>query len=147
MKTKFLLPVLLLISIHTQAQVQTILSKTNKVVDDKGIFSVPNADKAIRVHVDKAKAIREAEKEESLGVGLPYKFGKSVIVNHTLSNSGTWFEVDSGRVWKLKIECEEAFSISLIFNKLNLSEGTQLFIYNQGGSMLYGPNDILRTIK
>ncbi|MCW5911410.1 MAG: T9SS type A sorting domain-containing protein [Cyclobacteriaceae bacterium] len=139
MKTRFLLPVLFLISIYTQAQVRTILSKAGKVVGDRGIFSVPNADKAIRVHVDKAKALREAEEEESLGVGLPFKFGKSVIVNHTLSNSGTWFEIDSGRVWKLKIECEEAFSISLIFNKLNLTKGTQLFIYNQDGSMLYGP--------
>jgi hypothetical protein len=61
---------------------------------------------------------------------LPYRFGKAIDVNHTLVNSGTWFKIDSGRVWKLKIRTDGAYSISLIFSKLILSGQSELYIYN-----------------
>ncbi|MBA4408157.1 MAG: hypothetical protein C0397_01885, partial [Odoribacter sp.] len=70
---------------------------------------------------------------------LPYRFGKGVEVSYTLANSGDWFETDGGRVWKLKIKSEKAFSLSLIFSKLKISGQTKIYIYNEEGSMIYGP--------
>lgn len=62
-----------------------------------------------------------------------------VEVNYTLENSGDWFETDGGRVWKLKIKSGKAYSLSLIFSKLIISGQTKIYIYNEEGSMIYGP--------
>ncbi len=129
---------LLIVSTLSHAQVRSIISGS-RLVSEYGIFNAPIPDKTIDIWIDRTKLLRDAEAEENSGMILPYRFGKVIDVNHTLVNSGTWFKIDSGRVWKLKIRTDGAYSISLIFSKLILSGQSELYIYNDEGSMLYGP--------
>ncbi len=82
---------------------------------------------------------RLLEEDEAVkGMDVPYRFGKGFDVNYTLAD-GKWTEVDSGRVWLMKVTSPGAYSINFIFNELYLPEGAKLYIYNTNGSMIYGP--------
>lgn len=128
----------LIITLISFSQVKSTLSVT-RVVKESGIFKSPPPSKTINIQVDVEKALKETKEEESLGLDLPYRFGKGVEVNYTLENSGDWFETEGGRVWKLKIKSGKAYSLSLIFSKLIISGQTKIYIYNEEGSMIYGP--------
>jgi len=128
----------LIVTLISFSQVKSTLSVT-RVVKESGIFKSPPPSKTINIKVDVEKALKETKEEESLGLDLPYRFGKGVEVNYTLENSGDWFETEGGRVWKLKIKSEKAYSLSLIFSKLIISSQTKIYIYNEEGSMIYGP--------
>lgn len=71
--------------------------------------------------------------------GLPPRFGKDIDVNFNLENSGAWENTKGGRVWKLEIFSENAFSLNLIFGQFELSEGAELYLYNKDRSMVVGP--------
>jgi len=120
---------LLIVSTLSHAQVRSIISGS-RLVSEYGIFNAPIPDKTIDIWIDRTKLLRDAEVEENSGMILPYRFGKTIDVNHTLVNSRTWFKIDIGRVWKLKIRTDGAYSISLIFSKLILSGQSELYIYN-----------------
>ncbi|MDP3431737.1 MAG: T9SS type A sorting domain-containing protein, partial [Bacteroidota bacterium] len=42
-------------------------------------------------------------------------------------------------VWSLKISSPKAYSLNFIFSKLHLPKGAELYIFNEDGSMVYGP--------
>lgn len=59
------------------------------------------------------------------------QFGNSIETNVNIENSGIWRNLESGgRIWSLIIECTQAKSINLIFDKYWLPKGAKLFIYN-----------------
>ena len=58
------------------------------------------------------------EEEEAVkGMDVPYRFGKRFDVNYSLTD-GKWTEVDSGRVWLMKVTSPAAYSINFIFNEI-----------------------------
>jgi len=87
----------LIITLISFSQVKSTLSVT-RVVKESGIFKSPPPSKTVNIQVDVEKALKETKEEESLGLDLPYRFGKGVEVNYTLENSGDWFETEGGRV-------------------------------------------------
>ena len=140
MKSFKIFAVLIFLSNYTHGQIRSIYSDVDKVVSQNGIFHTLEPEQSIFIEINKGDAIKEAEEEENLiGNRLPYKFGKSVDFHHDSENSGTWIDTEGGRVWKLKISSKGAFSLSVIFSKLKLANGAQLYIYNSEGSMLSGP--------
>ncbi|MCC5928563.1 MAG: trypsin-like peptidase domain-containing protein [Cyclobacteriaceae bacterium] len=140
MKSFKIFTVLIFLSNYTHGQIRSIYSDVDKVVSQNGIFHSLEPEQSIFIEINKGDAIKEAEEEENLiGNRLPYKFGKSVDFHHDSENSGTWIDTVGGRVWKLKISSKGAFSLSVIFSKLKLANGAQLYIYNSEGSMLSGP--------
>ena len=48
---------------------------------------MPPPSKTINIKIDTEKVLRETKEEESLGLDLPYRFGKGVEVNYTIENS------------------------------------------------------------
>ncbi|HYC83978.1 MAG TPA: hypothetical protein VEB86_02100, partial [Chryseosolibacter sp.] len=131
---------MILITTLSFSQVRSTLSNNNtRVVGDKGIFGAPGPDKTLIVTIDRQQAIRETEAEEQSGAGLPYRFGKGVAINQTQDNSGTWYETENGRVWKLRIKSPSAYSLNLSFSRLFLSGASELYLYNREGTMVYGP--------
>ena len=89
--------------------------------------------------VDVAALLIEDEKDAKLGV--PLRFGKDLDVNFNLSNSGSWENVDGGRIWRMLIHVPEAKTVNMIFNRFFLPEGAQLFISNSERTMVSGPID------
>ncbi|MFV0592704.1 MAG: hypothetical protein ACK5M7_15060 [Draconibacterium sp.] len=138
MKKILLIGTLIIAPIILFSQVKSVLS-AGKVVSKSGIFNSPPPSKTIKIKIDVEEEIKETKKEEELGLDLPFRFGKGVEVNYTLMNSGEWTETNGGRVWKLKIESVNAYSLSLIFTKLKIYGRTELYIYNEEGNMIYGP--------
>jgi hypothetical protein len=77
----------------------------------------------------------EIEKER----GIPFRFGYSFEVDYSLENSGNWEKLDDGgRIWRLKIFSEGAYSINLIYSHFWIPDGAELFIYNENRDMVRG---------
>jgi len=94
-------------------------------------------DTVIMSPVDVDALLVEDEIERELG--LPFRFGAPFEVNLTLENSGTWEALpDGGMLWRLRIECPEAYSINLVFDGFHMPEGASFFLYNQDHSTVLG---------
>ncbi|MGC6470248.1 MAG: PKD domain-containing protein [Flavobacteriales bacterium] len=78
--------------------------------------------------------IQEDEKNEGF-----YRFGKLVYTSLSTTNSGQWYEVDSGKVWTLAIEAKEAKGISLYYDDFWIPTGGELVIYNPNQTQKIGP--------
>lgn len=87
--------------------------------------------------VDASTLMMEDAEQQLMAV--PFRFGHAVDVNYTVGNSGRWYQKPEGRVWKLNIRSEGAYSINLIFDQLVLPMGAELYIYNETRTMVYGP--------
>jgi lysyl endopeptidase len=72
------------------------------------------------------------------GMDYPFRFGKSFDVNLGLKD-GKWVQTDSMNFWNLKISSPKAYSLNFIFSELYLPEGAELHVFNEDGSMVYGP--------
>lgn len=86
------------------------------------------------------------EDRENEGMDIPYRFGYGFDVSYSL-NDGTWEELDSVRIWSLKISSPGAYSLNFIFEELWLCQDAQLYIFNTEGSMVYGPVTEKQNIK
>ncbi len=70
---------------------------------------------------------------------VPFRFGKAFEVSLGLSNAGVWTALpDGGRLWRLRVATQGAYSVNLIFDRFHLPPGGRLFIYNQDKSMVLG---------
>ena len=73
----------------------------------------------------------EAERAAGM-MKIGRRFGIEFQVEYDLYNSGIWTCLpDGGRVWRLGVECPEALSINLIFDKYRLPQGATLYIYSE----------------
>ena len=83
--------------------------------------------------VDAAALIAEDEARMATGKAAPFRFG----FNHETSigmDAGSWIELPSGdRLWRLSLECPEAFSIGVVFNEYVVPQGALVFLYNEAG--------------
>lgn len=80
-----------------------------------------------------AQAISNDEKE-----GL-YVIAQLKDVDITPLNSGTWEELDNGAtVWRARITSRDARGLSLYFDRFNLPEGGELYVYDETRSQLIG---------
>jgi len=60
------------------------------------------------------------------------RFGIEFEVDYDLHNSGIWTNLpNGGKLWRLGIECFDAFSINLIFDQYRLPKGATLYIYDE----------------
>ncbi|GAB1370476.1 hypothetical protein MASR1M45_05370 [Candidatus Kapaibacterium sp.] len=65
-------------------------------------------------------------------LNTPFRFGFPLDSEINLDNSGLWDTLDNGdRLWRLKIICEDAVSINLIYNHFYLPEQSYFFIIIQ----------------
>jgi len=89
--------------------------------------------------VDLTGVKEDEQREKNDVMPTPFRFGKGVEVDYNLQNSGEWFSIGNGRVWKLKISSKGAYSINLVFGKLALPRGATLYLYNEERTMSFGP--------
>ena len=78
--------------------------------------------------------------EEDREPGIkPFRYGYRHEVSLNLTNSGVWDILEDGdAVWRLKIKSQDAYNLSLIFNNLNLPEGSMLHVYKEVGGEFFG---------
>src|SRR5574344_880975 len=81
-----------------------------------------------------------AELAKPIDKGEMMKTARLLPVDISITNSGTWNRLADGtQVWQLAISSEKAKALALHFDKFKLSEGAQLFVYNQDRSLIFGP--------
>ena len=83
-------------------------------------------------------ALLEAEALRKDGEKPP-RFGYAHEVDIDLIAQGSVEDLpDGGRLWRLGIMTENAFSVNLIYDHFRLPVGGRLYLYNEGGEMLLG---------
>ncbi len=133
MKRAIIIFIISLIAYNARSQVVTKLS-FDPAPKSRGIFEVSTNQPVENIQVDLSQIT-----DTDPNTPGPFQFGKGIETSFNLSNSGKWFEHPNGRVWKLQITSPKAYSLNLIFNKLYLPENAQLFVYNPGRTMVFGP--------
>lgn len=80
-----------------------------------------------------------AEDEQNIDKAVPFRFGKDIDVYYNLMNSGIWETMDNeDRLWRLKIESPNAYSLNFICNQFFIPEGARLFVYSGDKSIVRG---------
>jgi len=119
---------LLLSLISYQATAQ--LSTREVPIDFRHNFSTELLPTIIMPSVDVENLLAEDEINEQLG--MPFRFGNIHNVNINLTEAGVWHTLENGdKLCQLAIECSDALSINLLFDKFYLPEGAKLFIYSK----------------
>lgn len=68
----------------------------------------------------------------------PWRFGFNNYSALSLNNSGTWYTIPSGRVWLLKLICNDALTVNLTFDHTEIPEGNELYVYNPQKDFILG---------
>ena len=91
------------------------------------IFKLPS--------VDNASLISRDIMENKVS---PLRFGKSFPVDIDIQKEGAKNLVENGTLYSFEVESENAHTLNFVFNDFNLSEGSELIIYNSDKSMVIG---------
>jgi len=135
---KYILSILLVALIfNLSAQVITQKTISKKVDESIKLTNKSNIDVLTMPGFDVKKLL--AEDEINKGLDLPYRFGHAFKVDYNMQNSGTWSQVNGGKVWSLKIVSKGAYSINLAFSKFYLPKDSRLYIYNEQKTVIQGP--------
>lgn len=137
MKTKisfFTFSLLLCISIYAQKSDKSYPKSIELKLNDEYSFS---SSKKIFGKLNIIDLQREDEDDEKNG--LPPRFGYPLDVNLNTTNSGTWKILSNGaRIWRLEIQCVEAISINLLYDKFWLPKGAKFHLYSKNKSQVIG---------
>lgn len=111
-------------------------AQVNRAITPKGFDLNTNTSyvKTASLDIDAIKA-EDIERDKQL---VPYRFGIEHQVNYSLDNSGSWSNIEGGRVWQLGISVPEATSVSLEIEDFYLPEGATLHLYAADQSQVDG---------
>ncbi|MCO5260195.1 MAG: T9SS type A sorting domain-containing protein [Crocinitomicaceae bacterium] len=130
---KFITAIALFFTVNTLfSQIQgdkfTHTYSTNSMVFQSVTFPKPNL-KQLRA---------EDEENDVKGLG-PWRFGYNFDTDLSLDNAGTWTTLSNGgKLWLLKIQCNESQTINLTLENTFIPEGNELFVYNEDKSFILG---------
>ncbi len=83
--------------------------------------------------VDAAALLAEDEARMASGIPAPFRFGYTHDVAIG-SDQGSWTEFENGdRAWRVTLECRDAHSIGVIFDRYVIPYGGIVFLYNEAG--------------
>lgn len=120
-------------AVVTQAQIQ--VGGTPRGLD-AAMSYLPGAPVVAMPQVDNQAYLAE---DEGLSKEEQSRFAVQLPVNLNLTNSGVWSSVpDGGRVWRVRITSESAYSLALLFDEWYLPKGAELFVYNDNGDDVLG---------
>lgn len=104
-----------------------------KLNDDSSITATKRVFPALNI-----KAIQKEDENDERN-GLPPRFGYPLDIDFNLTNSGSWKILPNGdRIWRLEIECINAVSINLLYDKFWLPSGAKFHLYSKNKSQIIG---------
>ncbi|WP_108804243.1 T9SS type A sorting domain-containing protein [Aquimarina sp. Aq107] len=83
--------------------------------------------------------IEEDKRTEKSEKARPYRFGKSFDTNIRVDVGKDGTDTEDGRVWSSEFYSKGALSINFVLKNLKLADGAELYLYNDSGTMIYGP--------
>ena len=88
---------------------------------------------------DIQKFIEEDEMERTSSQQKPYRFANPISVDFNINTHGTWNINDDGSsIWQFRIESPGAHSLNLIYDRFNIPEGAEFFVYSEDREMVLG---------
>ncbi|MBI4647907.1 MAG: PKD domain-containing protein, partial [Bacteroidia bacterium] len=84
--------------------------------------------------IDVAQALQEDANRPG-----PYWTGRSIPLEASLNNSGTWTNLPDGtKIWRLKISSSGAKALGIVYDDFYIPEGCKLFLYNEAQTQIIG---------
>lgn len=103
---------------------------------------LPPAPTVSMPYVDATALLRE---DAQSGKGA-LRFGQPLDVDLGLDNSGAWDTLrDGSKVWRLRVESTEALSINLIFSEYTLTDGAEVYVYDDAYQTVLGSFNALNN--
>lgn len=84
------------------------------------------------------EALLEEDKYINSLDGYPFRFSTNFKVNLSTENSGSWYDVKNGRIWRIGLLSSKAYSVHIIFSKYKLPPGATVFVYNKDNTQILG---------
>lgn len=102
-------------------------------------FKLPDDFEVLNLKKPNIDSLNNEDKEND-SKGIIYRFGVNVPVNFSIDNSGTWDELPNnlGKIWRLKIKCNDALALGIYYDNFLLPPNSKLFIYNESKSQILG---------
>lgn len=79
-----------------------------------------------------AQDYRDAMEEKA------YRMGVVLPLSLSMENSGEWYQVNEGRIWKLHLRSSGAKALTLYYDHFYLPKGSDLFVYSADGEEIAG---------
>lgn len=133
MKRIYLIIVVLLLNNITFAQLS--VEGTPKSFTHKDISSLLTATLDV-AQPDLTKVIEDDNSQESMY--KPRRFGVTIPVGVDFFKKADVAEVDNGKLWILKLSCQEAQALVLYSDNFYLPKGGELYLYNNDHSKVIG---------
>ena len=131
---KFLTKIIFTLLIINFIQSQVSIGGSPKSILSNLDNNIPN----IKLPAIKLESLMIEDEIEAMDKSIPFRFGTPFEVDYNLDNSGQWIDTESGRVWRLSITSEGAYSINLIYNRFILPEGAEMFVYDENMATVLG---------
>ena len=81
----------------------------------------------------------KAYSSEDFNRVTPLQFAYPFYVDYSCDKDGEWFSLPGGgRLWRIRIKSEGAFSLNVIFHRFKVPEGGEVFIYSPDKSTVLG---------
>lgn len=128
-----ILGILLVLCCHSAAQISTggfpLRAQGTRLRSGAAVPEIvmPKAD----FEADKA-----ADKKRKRSCGL--RFAHKFVVNLDVKENGVKSEADGYNIWEVAIKSEDAYSLNLIFDNLDLPEGARLFLFTPNKEQMLG---------
>lgn len=138
MKYKYLLISCILLTIHFSifSQIQKDILPASFSCSSKLIKDIDK----VYVSADNINTIKQSAQLEEDKNGTMMRIGHLFPLNLSILNSGTWDKLEDGRIiWRLLISTQGSQACVLHFNKLKLSSGSTLFVYDKSQTTIKGP--------
>ena len=101
-------------------------------VDDIPSLRLPAIDRAA---LDAQDAVTDQYKE------APWRFGVEFAVDISPSSAGVWSQESRSKVWRMKIETNDALGLSFFFDQYRLPKGGVLYVWSTDQSDFIGSFD------
>jgi lysyl endopeptidase len=102
--------------------------------------SLQNVDRKVLEQIDRERLLAEDRKPgRSPQRPGPLRFAITEDVDFTVDNSGTWRDLEDGRLWRLIIQSPQAVSQNLGFTRFDMPQGSKLWIYDPEQKRVEGP--------
>lgn len=87
----------------------------------------------------KVPDLEEMKREDEANGFRPYRYGAVIPTVIATDFAGKWDVLEDGtRVWRVRVVSPGAFTIGLVFDKWNLPDGAELYVYDDARSEVNG---------
>jgi hypothetical protein len=105
-----------------------------------GVQSIDRIERHEMPSVEVDALIAEDAERENSGRPVAPRFAKTIQVEYTLDNSGSWETLDNGsRLWRLRVSSPGALSLNLGLGRFDLPKDAAFWVHAPDGSAVQGP--------